>query len=53
VTGYAGLKFFGKSFIWTRAPDDLPACSGDTAFDPDGKTAAAPPAQVRTRQPAR
>jgi uncharacterized protein (DUF2147 family) len=53
VTGYAGLKFFGKSFIWTRAPDDLPACSTDTAFDPDGKTAAAPPAKARTRQPAR
>jgi uncharacterized protein (DUF2147 family) len=52
VTGYAGLKFFGKSFIWRRAPDDLPACSADTAFDPDG-TAATPTAKARTRQPAR
>jgi uncharacterized protein (DUF2147 family) len=27
VTGYKGMKFLGKSFIWTRAPDDLPSCA--------------------------
>jgi len=26
VHGYAGIKMFGKTFIWRRAPDDLPAC---------------------------
>lgn len=34
VTGYKGMKFLGKSFIWTRAPDDLPACSQDSASAP-------------------
>jgi uncharacterized protein (DUF2147 family) len=51
VTGYKGMKFLGKSFIWTRAPDDLPACTSDTAAAP-GKSseevastkAATPPA---------
>jgi hypothetical protein len=37
VTGYKGMKFLGKSFIWTRAPDDLPACTSDTA-DVPGKS---------------
>lgn len=27
VTGYAGVRFLGKSFTWTRAPDDLPDCA--------------------------
>ena len=31
VTGYKGLRFLGKSFIWTRAPNDLPSCSTDAA----------------------
>jgi uncharacterized protein (DUF2147 family) len=26
VTGYKGMRFLGKSFIWTRAPGDLPPC---------------------------
>ncbi len=26
VTGYKGMRFLGKSFIWTRAPVDLPPC---------------------------
>ena len=28
VTGYLGMKMLGKSFTWTRAPDDLPRCEG-------------------------
>lgn len=28
VTGYLGMKLLGKSFTWTRAPDDLPRCEG-------------------------
>ena len=31
VTGYKGMRFLGKSFIWTRAPDDLPACAPNEA----------------------
>lgn len=28
LTGYKGVKFFSKSFVWKRAPDDLPRCDG-------------------------
>jgi uncharacterized protein (DUF2147 family) len=34
VTGYKGMRFLGKSFIWTRAPDDLPSCAPDAAQVP-------------------
>jgi uncharacterized protein (DUF2147 family) len=34
VTGYKGMKFLGKSFIWTRAPNDLPSCASNAAADP-------------------
>lgn len=27
VTGYLGVRFLGKSFIWTRATDELPSCT--------------------------
>lgn len=37
VTGYKGMRFLGKSFIWTRAPADLPACSPDAAQAPGNK----------------
>jgi uncharacterized protein (DUF2147 family) len=33
LTGYKGIKFFSKSFVWKRAPDDLPRCN-DTAAAP-------------------
>jgi uncharacterized protein (DUF2147 family) len=26
LTGYKGVKFFSKSFVWRRAPADLPRC---------------------------
>ncbi len=28
LTGYKGIKFFSKSFVWKRAPNDLPRCDG-------------------------
>jgi uncharacterized protein (DUF2147 family) len=31
LTGYKGIKFFSKSFVWKRAPADLPRCSGTAA----------------------
>lgn len=34
VTGYKGMRFLGKSFIWTRAPDDLPSCAANSAEVP-------------------
>lgn len=34
VTGYKGIRLLGKSFIWTRAPADLPPCTTDTAATP-------------------
>lgn len=55
VTGYKGMRFLGKSFIWTRAPDDLPACGTDTAATPDDgvdKAAAMkPPAPKPAKRP--
>jgi uncharacterized protein (DUF2147 family) len=35
VTGYKGMRFLGKSFIWTRAPADLPNCATDAAAAPE------------------
>jgi len=32
LTGYKGIKFFSKSFVWKRAPDDLPRCNGAAAI---------------------
>lgn len=34
VTGYKGMRFLGKSFIWKRAPTDLPPCTQDAASTP-------------------
>ncbi|CCB67408.1 DUF2147 domain-containing protein [Hyphomicrobium sp. B1] len=34
VTGYKGMRFLGKSFIWTRAPSDLPSCDSQAALPP-------------------
>lgn len=31
VTGYKGIKLLSKSFIWTRAPADLPRCNSQAA----------------------
>jgi uncharacterized protein (DUF2147 family) len=55
VTGYKGMKFLGKSFIWTRAPDDLPSCSPDAAAAPDSKdedvASIKPPAPKPAKRP--
>lgn len=37
VTGYKGIKLLSKSFVWTRAPADLPRCGAA-----NGSTAKAP-----------
>ncbi len=42
VTGYKGVKLFSKSFVWTRAPDDLPRCDDQAAVGapaPEGEAA--------------
>ena len=31
ITGYLGLKLLGRSMVWTRAPADLPVCTGTPA----------------------
>ncbi len=46
VTGYKGMRFLGKSFIWTRAPVDLPSCDQEAALPP----APAPVPAVRKKQ---
>jgi uncharacterized protein (DUF2147 family) len=37
VTGYKGMRFLGKSFMWTRAPADLPSCAPDAASSTPAK----------------
>ncbi|WP_290987087.1 DUF2147 domain-containing protein [Hyphomicrobium sp.] len=48
VTGYKGMRFLGKSFIWTRAPADLPSCDKDQASLPGAVPAPVP--AVRKKQ---
>ena len=36
LTGYKGIKFFSKSFVWKRAPDDLPRCDDSAAIPARG-----------------
>jgi uncharacterized protein (DUF2147 family) len=45
LTGYKGIKFFSKQFVWKRAPDDLPRCDNAAGTAPPGLThaKAAPP----------
>lgn len=45
VTGYAGVKFLGKSFIWTRASGELPSCDV-TEASVEKEVPAAPPAKA-------
>lgn len=42
VTGYAGIKLFGESRMWTRAPADLERCDGDKGHQENAATAPAP-----------
>ena len=46
VIGYAGTKFFSKTMIWTRAPDDLRRCGTEEASKQP-----ASPATVATAKP--
>jgi uncharacterized protein (DUF2147 family) len=48
VTGYLGVKLLGRSMVWTRAPADLPVCTGTGA----GTQAAAPAAKAPPPQAA-
>lgn len=31
ITGYVGARFFGKSYVWQRAPQSLERCSNDAS----------------------
>ena len=45
LTGYKGVKFFSKSFVWKRAPADLPRCSdGSAEREARGTTSTSTPA---------
>lgn len=50
VTGYKGMKFLGKSFIWTRAPADLPSCATHAEATPPGLNEAVPKPQLAKRK---
>jgi uncharacterized protein (DUF2147 family) len=54
MTGYKGVKFFSKSFVWKRAPADLPRCDGTTAAVHETKPAEAakPQANAQAQPPA-
>jgi len=52
VTGYKGMRFLGKSFIWTRAPADLPSCAPDEASASPGSGASTGAAGVPAHAPA-
>ena len=60
VTGYKGMRFLGKSFIWTRAKTELPSCNVQPAAAkaaPAGAAAAtaapvAKPAAAAVKAPA-
>ena len=38
LTGYKGVKFFSKSFLWKRAPADLPRCDGKSEREASAST---------------
>jgi len=44
VKGYAGAKFFSRSMIWTRAPDDIKRCDASAVKTP-GNSASADPVE--------
>jgi uncharacterized protein (DUF2147 family) len=46
LTGYKGVKFFSKSFVWKRAPADLPRCDGKSGRE--ASTSAAPATTLTT-----
>ena len=48
VTGYKGMRFLGKSFLWTRAPADLPSCATDSASATPDKTTGDKAAAAKT-----
>lgn len=52
VTGYKGIRLFSKSFIWTRAQEDLQDCAAPTA-ELTGAAPAAParPAAAKANMP--
>ncbi len=52
VTGYKGLRFLGKSFIWTRAKTELPSCSVQPAAVKAAPAGAAAATAVPIAKPA-
>lgn len=49
LTGYKGVRFFSKSFVWKRAPDDLPRCNG-TGNDSQARAPSAQPSASASAQ---
>lgn len=49
VVGFAGIKLFSKTMVWTRAPDDLARCG---TVEAAVKTAPAKPVDVIAAKPA-
>ena len=48
VKGYAGVKFFSRSMIWTRAPADLKKCTANDSKTADPVRSTAPGASTPT-----
>lgn len=53
VTGYAGIKYFSETMIWTKAPSDLGRCEQVAKLAPDTKAEPTPKnIQPESQQPA-
>jgi uncharacterized protein (DUF2147 family) len=50
LTGYKGIKLFSKSFIWKRAPDDLPRCN-EVGLERDARATGTAPQGPATAAP--
>jgi len=52
VTGYKGMRFLGKSFIWTRAPADLPSCASSAEATPPANLVVPKPQPAKRKKKA-
>jgi uncharacterized protein (DUF2147 family) len=52
VHGYAGMKLFGETMTWTRAPADLKRCGQKTAVPAEAVRPVEPQPQMQAQSPA-
>ncbi len=52
VTGYKGVRFLGKTFVWTRVQENLPPCDAKEAKADDAAAVGAGSSQPAVAKPA-